>query len=26
VQFADDLVYSDGVDLGNPAAVPVGVT
>ncbi len=26
VQYAGDLVYSDGVDLGNPAAVPVGVT
>ncbi|HKB08035.1 MAG TPA: short-chain fatty acyl-CoA regulator family protein [Candidatus Polarisedimenticolia bacterium] len=26
VQFAGDLVYSDGVDLENPAAVPVGVT
>ena len=26
VQYAGDLVYSDGVDLGKPAAVPVGVT
>ena len=26
VQHARELVYADGVDLGNPAAVPVGVT
>ena len=26
VQHARDLVYSDGIDVGNPAAVPVGVT
>ncbi len=26
VQYASELVYSDGVDLGNPAAVPVGVS
>ncbi len=26
VQYARDLVYSDGVDLGHPAAVPIGVS